>query len=124
ELDLYFARLASAFDVLDGVLPPGSVPSTVDLIDEVVALSAVAHGEWVRIHPFVNGNGRTARLLAAPIALRYGLPVVVSRKPRPDDVAYSRAARRSMGRPPDFVGDHTEATAVFTHLLSLHLLEP
>jgi fido (protein-threonine AMPylation protein) len=27
-----------------------------------VTLVAVTHGEWIRIHPFANGNGRTARL--------------------------------------------------------------
>jgi hypothetical protein len=58
------------------------------------------------------------------IALRYGLPVFVTLKPRPDDVAYARAAKRSMGRPPDFTGDHAEAVAVFAHLLSLILLGP
>ncbi len=29
-----------------------------------------------------------------------------------------------MGRPPDFVGDHKEATGVFGHLLALELLGP
>jgi hypothetical protein len=29
---------------------------------------------------------------------------------------------RSMGRPPDFSGDHREAVAVFAHLLALSLL--
>ena len=72
--------------------------------------------------PFVNGHGRTARLLAAHISLRYGLPIFVTLKPRPDDVAYARAARQSMGRPPAFIGDHSEATAVFVHLLALRLL--
>lgn len=79
-------------------------------------------GEWVRIHPFVNGNGRTARLWTVFIARRYQLPALVSLQPRPADVAYARAAKRSMGRPPDFVGDHTEASAVFAHLLALRLL--
>ncbi|MGI8685433.1 MAG: Fic family protein [Acidimicrobiales bacterium] len=80
--------------------PKTSSPNTVDALHEIVAVTAIAHGEWVRIHPFVNGNGRVARLIAAHIALRYGLPVFVKLKPRPHDVAYTRAARRSMGRPP------------------------
>lgn len=120
----FFSRLDRALPALDAAVPAGKRPRQVDVLHEVVALAAIAHGEWIRIHPFVNGNGRTARLLAAHVALRYGLPVFVTLKPRPHDVAYARAARRSMGRPPDFAGDHTEATAVFTHLLNLRLLGP
>lgn len=121
-VDDFFAAADRALQALDAALPPGHVPQTVDDLHEVVAVVAVAHGEWARIHPFVNGNGRTARLLAAHISLRYSLPIFVALKPRPDDVAYARAARASMGRPPAFAGDHSEATAVFGHLLALHLL--
>jgi fido (protein-threonine AMPylation protein) len=122
-VERFFAATDQALQALDAALPPGHGPQTVDDLHEVVAVVAVVHGEWVRIHPFVNGNGRTARLLAAHVSLRYGLPVFVTLKPRPDDIAYARAARASMGRPPDFTGDHSEATAVFTHLLALHLLD-
>lgn len=124
ELHTFFPRLATALGRLDAVVSPGTRPTAVDVLHEVVGLTAVVHGEWVRIHSFVNGNGRTARLLAAHIALRYGLPVFVTLKPRPDDVAYARAAKRSMGRPPAFTGDHSEATAVFAHMLNLTLLDP
>ncbi len=120
----FFASLEAALTTLDGVVAPGTRPVEVDVLHEIVGVVAAAHGEWVRIHPFVNGNGRTARLLAARVALRYGLPIFVTLKPRPHDVAYARAARTSMGRPPDFTGDHAEATAVFVHLLALQLLGP
>lgn len=118
----FFAAAGRALGVLDTALPAGRPPQTVDELAEVVAVVASIHGEWVRIHPFVNGNGRTARLLAAHVSLRYGLPVFVTLKPRPDDIAYARAAKASMGRPPDFAGDHSEAIAVFTHMLALKLL--
>lgn len=111
-----------AFAVLDAQLPPGSRPSTVDELEVVVRLVAEVHGEWVRIHPFVNGNGRTARVWAAYVALRYGLPPFVQLRPRPGDVAYARGAKRSMGRPPGFAGDHSEAVVVFANLLTLSLL--
>ena len=124
ELDVFFDRLQQAFAALDPHLAAGRRPKTVDLLHEIVALTAVVHGEWIRIHPFANGNGRTARLWAAYVSLRYGLPVYVALKPRPGDVAYARAAKASMGRPPNFVGDHSEAIAVFAHLLSLALLAP
>lgn len=120
----FFGRLDQALQALDAGIPAGTHPSAVDVLHELVAVTAAAHGEWVRIHPFVNGNGRTARLLAAHIALRYGLPVFVTLKPRPADVAYARAAKASMGRPPDFLGDHAQAAAVFGHLLTLTLLGP
>ncbi|MGI8685957.1 MAG: Fic family protein [Acidimicrobiales bacterium] len=121
---VFFGSLTSALTTLDSVIPAGARPSRVDVLHEVVGVTAVVHGEWVRIHPFVNGNGRMARLLAAHISLRYGLPIYVTLKPRPHDVAYARASRQSMGRPPSFAGDHAEATAVFVHLLALQLLGP
>jgi hypothetical protein len=122
ELDVFIAGVHRALGVLDSVVLQRQRPRTVDELHSIVALIAEVHGEWVRIHPFANGNGRTARIWAAFLALRYGLPVFVRLKPRPDDVAYARAAKRSMGRPPDFRGDHSEAVAVFGHMLSLSLL--
>lgn len=54
-----------------------------------------AHSEWLRIHPFCNGNGRTARILANCILMRYGLPPVVRLRPRPEGT-YARATAASM----------------------------
>jgi fido (protein-threonine AMPylation protein) len=65
-----------------------------------VTLAAVAHGEWIRIHPFANGNGRTARLWTHWLAARYNLPPLMRVKPRPNDRAYTRAATAAME------GDH------------------
>lgn len=121
-VDLLLADVCSALAVLDVRFPLGAAPRTVEDLDPLVTFIAAAHGEWVRIHPFANGNGRIARVWAAWLALRYGLPVFVSVKPRPDDIAYVRAGRASMGRPPDFRADHTEAANVFTQLLTLALL--
>jgi fido (protein-threonine AMPylation protein) len=121
-LDAFEQGLQRAVAVLDTALPVGQPPATVDELDSVVRLAAEVHGEWLRLHPFANGNGPTARVWAASLALRYALPVFVQLKPRPDDVAYVRAAKRSMGRPPDFRGHHQEAFAVFAHMLTLSLL--
>lgn len=112
----------AALSTLDPHLPTGSAPTTVTELAQVVELSAVIHSEWIRLHPFVNGNGRTARVWAAFVALRYSLPVFVTLKPRPHDVAYAAASRESMGRPPSFVGNHEPAVSVFGHLLTLSLL--
>lgn len=121
-VDTLLADVRTALAVLDARFPAGTPPRTVGDLEVVVTFIAAVHGEWVRIHPFANGNGRTARVWAAWLALRYGLPVFVSVKPRPNDVAYVRAGRTSMGRPPDFLGDHREGANVFTHLLALSLL--
>ena len=116
------AQVAAAVSALDAALPDGSRPTTVDELSTVVQLAARIHSEWVRIHPFATGNGRTARVWVAWLCVRYDLPVFVTLKPRPGDIAYSAAARESMGRPPAFTGDHDPTVAVFTHLLVLSLL--
>ena len=43
-------------------------------IEEVVRALAVVHTELVLIHPFREGNGRVARMLATLMALQAGLP--------------------------------------------------
>ncbi len=42
-----------------------------------VALAAQAHHRLVAIHPFIDGNGRTARLVMNLILFRYGYPPTV-----------------------------------------------
>ena len=79
-------------------------------IDLVVKLAAWAHGEWVRIHPFANGNGRTSRLWANYVFIRYGFGPVVDVRPRPGQT-YVKAAARSMG------GHHAAMEGVFWRLL-------
>lgn len=61
-------------------------------IDQMIKLAAWAHGEWIWIHPFINGNGRTARLWMNYVFGRYEFPAVDVR-PRPD-WPYDRAAAR------------------------------
>ncbi len=49
------------------------------------------HGEIVRIHPFVNGNGRTSRICVNYLAFRYGLrPIPVGNMRRYDYFAANR----------------------------------
>jgi len=76
----------------------------------VLTYCAILHGEWVRIQPFANGNGRTARLWANWAALRYGLPPFVTIKPRPHD-PYGAGALASMS------GDHQVMVAVMDQML-------
>lgn len=118
EMNAVLAGLHAVFVELDARLPAAKSPSTADQILEVISFAALAHGECLRVHPFANGNGRIARLLVAFICLRYGLPMFLHIKPRPESDDYIRASRDSMGRPPDFIGHHTTTTAVFAHMLA------
>lgn len=96
QCEEFIGTLQQLLRQLDRMLP-------VDQLDRLdtdgrraVAESAAwAHGEWVRIHPFANGNGRTARLLGNAILLRYGLPPVFRLRPRPEG-SYAFAAGASM----------------------------
>jgi hypothetical protein len=81
--------------VLDQALRPGIPPNAAQL-QAVLELCAWAHAEWVRIHPFANGNGRTARLLANGLAMRYGLPAFVRLRPRPAANEYAKAGEQAM----------------------------
>ena len=64
-------------------------------VEAVLDIAAWLHGEWVRIHPFVNGNGRIARMWVLWICARYGLPQILSLRPRPD-MGYGPASLLSM----------------------------
>ncbi len=44
-----------------------------------IIVSAIAHAWFETIHPFVDGNGRTGRLLANLLLLRQGYPAIVLR---------------------------------------------
>jgi hypothetical protein len=121
EMGAVLAGLNAVFAELDARLPVGRSPTNPEDILAVISFTALAHGECLRVHPFANGNGRIARLLVAFICLRYGLPMFLHIKPRPESDDYIRASRDSMGRPPDFVGNHTTTTAVFAHLLAEEL---
>ncbi len=89
---------------------------TPDQLDAVLDLCAWAHAEWVRIHPFANGNGRTARLWANFIAVRYGLPPFVRLRPRPDG-GYAEGGMKAMQ------GDWEATAIVFRRLLARFLEE-
>jgi Fic family protein len=66
--------------------------------------------------PALNGNGRTARLWANSIALRYGLPPFVRLRPRPDN-GYGEAGVKAMR------GDWKPTAIAFRRLLNKFLNE-
>jgi hypothetical protein len=94
ELEAFQSRLLRAVDTLDSAVAVSGVDSEAE-IRAVVDLCAWAHGEWVRIHPFVNGSGRTARLWVNYLAVRYGLPRFARMRPRPEG-DYAAAAKAAM----------------------------
>ncbi|AOS80720.1 Fic family protein [Hydrogenophaga intermedia] len=96
EVGALLERVAITVAVLDEAIG-SKAPArfTRDELRAVCELAGTLHGEWVRIHPFGNGNGRMARLLANWVLMRYGIEPVLSPRPRPEGL-YELAARASM----------------------------
>ena len=65
--------------------------------EQVATLLAYAHHRLVAIHPFVNGNGRTARLFTNLLAYNYGYQDVVlyRREPGQGRTDYLQAIRQA-----------------------------
>jgi hypothetical protein len=112
------ARATRAVTGPDGAIPVGTRPSAPIEVNAVLVLAANVHGEWVRIHPFANGNGRIARLWVIWTAARYGLPPFVRLKPRPGGIAYAAAAQASMA------GQHGLMATVLNQMLHDYLANP
>lgn len=102
---------------LDAMIPPGREPDK-DQTAAILDVCAWVHAEWVRIHAFVNGNGRTARLWANFIARRYGLPSFVRMRPRPDR-GYGTASLLAMKS-----GDWKPTRVVFERLFNDFFNQP
>ena len=115
SLKQFEAKLQTLVAELDRMLPWGEEPDT-DQLAAIIDLCAWAHSEWVRIHPFANGNGRTARLWANSLAMRYGLPPFIRLRPRPN-ASYGQAGAKAMK------GDWKPTAAVFHRLLEDFLAE-
>lgn len=76
-------------------LQQASVPQADRGDREGLINAAVAHTWFVDIHPFVDGNGRVARLLMNLILMRYGYPIAVIT--REDRLRYYDALEISQG---------------------------
>jgi Fic family protein len=109
QLAVFEQRLTRTMEALDALYPSGSELDA-DGLAAVIQLSAWAHAEWVRIHPFANGNGRTARFWANFVFMRYGLPPVIRMRPRPDG-GYGTAGSAAMD------GNWQPTAIVFRRLL-------
>ena len=109
ELARFETKLQTLVAELDALLPIDQELDA-DQLAAVIDLCAWVHAEWGRIHPFANGNGRTARLWANSVATRYGLPPFIQLRPRPDS-GYGDAGTRAMQ------GDWRPTAVVFRRLL-------
>jgi fido (protein-threonine AMPylation protein) len=118
ELARFEQRIQTACGVLDAAVPLGQLPPDDQVLQSVLTACAIVHGEWIRIHPFANGNGRTARLWATWVGMRYGLPPFIEIKPRPAGTAYAAAASASMR------GDHRLCLVLFDQMLKTKLGMP
>lgn len=60
-----------------------SVPGSIFTQEEAILAASAAHTWFVTVHPFIDGNGRVARLLMNLILMRYGFPIaIISRDDR------------------------------------------
>ena len=104
------ARIAGAlFSPPKSTEVPATMRSLLDWLDRnleelsPVELAAVFHHRFVTVHPFAEGNGRTARLLMNLILMRNSYPFIVSVS-RQDRDKYIRALREAdQGNLNDFV---------------------
>lgn len=83
-------RLARVGRLLDSDPDPDHVlPAVALAVGELV-------GEFIRIHPFMNGNGRMSRLLWRVLLERMNLPTSMGIGPRPVDLRYGVAMEKAM----------------------------
>jgi hypothetical protein len=116
SLEHFERKLHALIAELDSMLPAGQEPDA-DQLAAIVDLCAWVHAEWVRIHPFANGNGHTARLWANCLAMRYCVPPLIRLRSRPNS-GYVAAGANAMQ------GDWKPTAGVFRRLLDNFLAEP
>ena len=98
-----------------GMVPPSWVEVDSSMADWISSLTSIAsspnpiesiaaaHGLFERIHPFLDGNGRTGRLLLNLILVRFGYPpaIIYTR----DRSRYLKALRRADSGDPGPLGE-------------------
>jgi len=77
-------------------------------LNDVLTLSSYAHLQLLTIHPFADGNGRSARLLQNLIMLHKGMPMVIQRHESKGDYIHAIKKSRDKGIIEPFVSYITE----------------
>lgn len=97
ECETFFGTVADLIAQLDRWLEERG---RVDLAEQVLQAAAYVHCELIKIHPFVNGNGRAARKCVDYFCWRYGLlpPVFAQKANGRADLEYKDAVRTYMQR--------------------------
>lgn len=86
--------------------------------DHPIIIAALAHFKLVSIHPFIDGNGRTARLLMNVLLLQTGYPLaIISNK---DRTAYINAIELAH-QTSDFIPFYTIIIAAVERSLDIYL---
>ena len=70
-------------------------PASLDFSTDVIVTAAACHAWFVQIHPFADGNGRTARILMNLMLMRAGFPIAIIT--REDRNRYYEALEESQG---------------------------
>lgn len=63
---------------------PTLAEATMSRLNVVVEDAASLYATWIRIHPFADGNGRSARVLLNWLMARYGQPLILPGRPVAD----------------------------------------
>ena len=92
---------------------PNEMAALVDWYNENVdkehplVLAATLHYKFVRIHPFDDGNGRTARLLMNYVFIKFGYPLVIVKSEEKKDylLALNKADIGDLDYFIDFIGN-------------------
>lgn len=88
-------------------------PCRFTTVEEQAHALAVVHAELILIHPFREGNGRCARLVATLMGLQAGLPVLNFGGIRGDEKKrYISAVHAAVGR------DYAPMTAIFRRVIA------
>jgi len=89
----FLGWLAASLGATAAPAPNGGEGESTSELERALALACDAHTRFVFVHPFADGNGRTARTLAGLVLQRLGLPApMFSREQRSEYMAAVSAA--------------------------------
>lgn len=74
-----------------------TIKKSTDRVPLVIRLAVFCHFSLIEIHPFSDGNGRTARLIMNYILLKYDLPLLVIRSENREDYIQALKGSRNTG---------------------------